>query len=94
MPDADEPVPASCKTLLEEWRAAPTFDFGAGYELVRWLLEDIAAARSSGRLDEVTARRMEDGAVVRARRGDPVDSIMEWVTRYAARRGYAWRASR
>lgn len=94
MPDADEPVPASCKTSLEEWRAAPTTDFGPGYEPVRWLLEDIARARESGRLDEVTARRMEDGTVVRARRGDPVEGIMEWVGRYAARRGYAWRTPR
>lgn len=92
--DADEPVPAACRAILAAWREHPTTDFGPGYETVGWLLDDIAAAGASGRLDETTARTMTDGTAVRAGRGDTAESIMTWVEAYALRRGYRWRAPR
>ena len=84
----------SCKAILREWRAAPHSDFGPQYPAVTAMMFDIAAARKSGRLDALTADRMVDGMVIRARRGDPEDGILAWVSRYAGRRGYAWRGTR
>ncbi len=90
----DEPAGPSCKTILREWRAAPTDDFGPGYEGLRAMFRDIAAAKRSGRLDALTADRMVDGAVIRAARGEPEAELLAWIASYAGRRGYTWRGTR
>ena len=86
--------PPSCKAILSAWRAAPTTDFGTAYPAASAMLRDITAAARSARLDPLTAERMVDGMVVRVGRGDDEDGILAWVSKYAARRGYTWRASR
>ena len=90
----DEPVPPSCKAILREYRAAPKDDFGPGYEGLRAMFRDIAAAKRSGRLDALTADRMVDGAVIRATRREPEFEILAWIGEYAGRRGYTWRGTR
>jgi hypothetical protein len=69
-------------------------DLGPAYRATSALLRDVLLASRSGRLDQATASQMTGGAVARAARGEPDIQIVAWAGRFAARRGYTWRAPR